>query len=170
MSRISCGTPGTANTTLSSGPSAPATVTGHTSPGAVPRVCGMTVAPTGTSAWRRLLSGIRRPRLANSSRITSATASSGSRVVAHDGGDRLAGEVVVGGAEAAAHDDRVGLVEESAELVDDAADVVADLHLHEGVDAVRGELLTHPGRVRVDDLPEQELGADRQDVATHQTA
>ncbi len=44
------------------------------------------------------------------------------------------------------------------------ADVVADLDLHERVDAVRGELAADPGRVRVDDLPEQQLGADRDDV------
>jgi hypothetical protein len=68
MSFISWGTPGTAYTTLSP--------TGQISPGAVPRVCAITVAPTGTSAWRRLFSGIVRPRLANSLRMTSATASS----------------------------------------------------------------------------------------------
>jgi hypothetical protein len=37
----------------------------------------MTVAPTGTSAWRRLLSGIARLRAANISRMRAATASSG---------------------------------------------------------------------------------------------
>ena len=36
--------------------------------------CSMIDAPAGTSAWRRLLSGIARPRDENSSRITSATA------------------------------------------------------------------------------------------------
>ena len=46
MSRISWGTPGTANITLST----PPTVTGQIRPGAVPRVCGMIVAPSGTCA------------------------------------------------------------------------------------------------------------------------
>ena len=56
----------------------------------------MTVAPSGTIAWRRLFSAIRRPRGANISRMTSATSSSRSQLDAHHRGDRLAGEVVVG--------------------------------------------------------------------------
>ena len=52
---------------------------GRSTPAPCPRVCGMTVAPTGTSAWRRLFSGIVRPRAANSSRITAAIAGSGTR-------------------------------------------------------------------------------------------
>ena len=69
---ISQGTPGTAYTTLPS--SAP--VSGQMSPGAVPGIAGLSVAPTGTSAWRRLLSGIGRPRPPNIARIRSTSASS----------------------------------------------------------------------------------------------
>ena len=50
--------------------------TGQTSPGAVPLVWGMRVAPSGTSACRRLVSGISRPRLENIVRIASTTVSS----------------------------------------------------------------------------------------------
>ena len=92
MSCISCGTPGTANITLST----PPTVTGQIRPGAVPRVCGMIVAPSGTCAWRRLLSAIRRPRALEH---LADDIGDGLVVVqpdAHHGGDRVAGQVVVG--------------------------------------------------------------------------
>ena len=46
------------------------------SPGAVPVVWGMTVAPSGTSACRRLESDIVRPRELNMARILSTTSSS----------------------------------------------------------------------------------------------
>ena len=45
----------------------------------MPLVWGMTVAPTGTSAWRRLFSGMARRLDANISRMRPATSSSGSR-------------------------------------------------------------------------------------------
>src|SRR5579875_1873877 len=45
------------------------------SPGAVPFVCSMTVAPTGTSAWRRLFAGMARPRAKNSSSMRRTSAS-----------------------------------------------------------------------------------------------
>ena len=48
-----------------------------------------------------------------------------------------------------------------------AAEVVADLAVLHRVDADRGELLADPARVRVDDLAEQQLGADREDVSSH---
>ena len=44
------------------------------SPGAVPRVWGMIVAPSGTSAWSRLLSGMSRPREWNIAPATLAIA------------------------------------------------------------------------------------------------
>src|SRR5205823_14052477 len=58
ISCISYGTPGTAYTTLSP--------MGALIPGAVPTEFGMGSAPTGTSHWRRLFSGIARPRDVNS--------------------------------------------------------------------------------------------------------
>ena len=45
-------------------------------PGAVPRVCSMMRAPTGTSAWRRLFSGMARPRALNMRSIRPTIASS----------------------------------------------------------------------------------------------
>ncbi len=134
----------------------------------MPRVCGMMVAPTGTSAWRRLLSVIVRPREANIARITSAD-----RLVAHERRTPItaaiacAGQIVVGGPEATAHDDGVGVGEQTAQLHDDPLDVVADLDLDERVDAVRRELAADPRRVRIDDLAEQQLGPDGEDVTTH---
>ena len=53
--------------------------TGQMSPGAVPRVWGITVAPAGTVAWRRLLADIVRPRAAKSSRITASSSARRSR-------------------------------------------------------------------------------------------
>ena len=82
-------------------------------------------------------------------------------------GDRLAGHVVLGGSEPAAHDDRVGIIEHLAHRADHPAQVVADLAVLHRVDADRGELLADPRGVRIDDLAEQELGADREDVSPH---
>ena len=76
--------------------------TGQISPGAVPRVCGMTVAPTGTSAWRRLFSGIRRPRDGEQLADHVGDGVVGHELDAHHLGDRVAGEVVVGRPEPAA--------------------------------------------------------------------
>ena len=55
----------------------------------------------------------------------------------HDGSDRVAGEIVVGRPEPAAHDDRIGGLEQPPQLHFDPTDVVADLHLDERVDAAR---------------------------------
>ena len=97
----------------------------------------MTVAPTGTSAWRRLFSGMRRPRLANMLRMRSAIVVVGAELDAHDLGDALAGDVVVRRTEAAAHDHRVAALESEAERRHDAGQVVADLGLEVRVDARR---------------------------------
>ena len=51
---ISQGTPGTAYTALP--------LVSTLKPGAVPGITGSTSAPSGTSAWRRLFSGMARPR------------------------------------------------------------------------------------------------------------
>ena len=125
----------------------------------------MIVAPTGTIAWRRLLSGMRRPRDANMRRITSATPSSttSSTPITSAIASRVMSSWV--GPEAAAHDHGVGPRQRGAQPVDDAGVVVAHLGLEEAVDAAGGELLADPGRVGVDDLAEQQLGADGDDVA-----
>ena len=48
-----------------------------------------------------------------------------------DGGDRIAGEIVVSRAEPTADDHRIGIVEKTAKLRFDAHDVVTDFHLDE---------------------------------------
>ena len=94
--------------------------------------CSMTVAPAGTSAWRRLFSGMRGPGDANmladhvGQLVVDARASTPITC-----GDGLAGDVVLGGAEAAADDHRVGPRERLGEHVDDAVVVVADLRLEQ---------------------------------------
>src|SRR3546814_12167764 len=57
-------------------------------------------------------------------------------------GDGVAGDVVLGGSEPAAHDHRVGTAERVAQHLDDAPPVVADLRLAQVLDARQGELLT----------------------------
>ena len=77
---ISHGTPGTAYMTfgLSSPSPSPeeAAPTGQTSPGAVPGIWSMVRAPTGTSAWRRLLAGMGRPRPPNTASMRATSDSS----------------------------------------------------------------------------------------------
>ena len=55
----------------------------------------------------------------------------------------------------------------SRDGVDDALVVVAHLGLAQVLDAVQGQLLADPRGVRVDDLAEQQLGADGDDLAAH---
>ena len=57
--------------------------------------------------------------------------------------------------------------EREAQRVDDPGQVVAHLHLEVRVDARRGQLLADPRRVGVDDLAEQQLGADGDDLTAH---
>ena len=85
----------------------------------------------------------------------------------HHAGDRVAGEVVVGGAEPAADDHRVGIDEHPGEHSLNASEVVADLHLQQRVDPRRGELFADPLAVRVGDLAEQQFRADGEDVTPH---
>ena len=56
----------------------------------------------------------------------------------------------------------------SRSACDHPGQVVADLAVLVAVDAGVGELLADPGAVRVDDLAEDELGADRQDLTPHE--
>ena len=72
------------------------------------------------------------------------------------------GEIVLGRPEPTADEHRVAALEQVAERLDDTRLVVADHPVLEGVDARRRELLADPGAVGVDDLPQQELGSDRQ--------
>ncbi len=89
---------------------------------------------------------------------------------AHELGDRVAREVVLGRTEPAADEHRVAPAQEVAERVDDARLVVADDPMLVGVDPRRRELLADPGAVAVDDLPQQQLGADREYLTSHVVA
>ena len=77
--------------------------TGQMRPGAVPSCWGMGVAPTGTSAWRPLLSGMSRPRELNISAMRCDDLGVTHERHVHDLGDGVTGDVVVGGPEPAAH-------------------------------------------------------------------
>src|SRR5439155_1752198 len=59
------------------------------------------------------------------------------------------------------------LVRHAGNRVDDPGLVVADHAVLVGVDARRRGLLADPGAVAVDDLAQQELGADRENFASH---
>ncbi len=88
-------------------------------------------------------------------------------VDAHHRGQRLARHVVGRGPEPAAEDQGVGAVHEVLDRGHHASQVVAHLAVLVTLDARRRELLADPGTVGVDDLAEQQLGADRQDLTPH---
>ena len=94
------------------------------------------------------------------------------RLVAHERhvhhlGDGLAGDVVLGRAEPAAHDDAVAAGQRRAQGQDDAVVVVAHGLVEVRGHAVGGQVLAQPGGVGVGDLAEQQLGADRHDLDPH---
>ena len=72
-----------------------------------------------------------------------------------DFGDDLAGEVVLGGADAAGGDDGIGAFHGAGEDLAHAAGVVANDGLVEEVDAEGGELLGHPRGVGVYNLAQK---------------
>ena len=160
ISCISYGTPGTAYTTLPS-------PTGQHSPGAVPIGFDSDSPPSGTSAWRRLFCGMSRSRVRNIVRDVLGQLHPPHERHAHQLGDRVAREVVLGRADPAADEHRVGARQQVAQRLDDARLVVADHPVLVGVDARRGELLADPGAVRVDDLAEQQLRTDRKYFTSH---
>ncbi len=86
---------------------------------------------------------------------------------AHDLGNGFPGDVVLGGAEPAAHDDGIAAFQGETDARDDTLEIVADLGLIVGVDTGERQLLAHPRGIGVDDLTEQQLGAHRDDFATH---
>ena len=133
----------------------------------MPGICAIGLAPTGMSAWRRLLADITRPRDSKICRILSAIACVAPHLHAHDAGDDVARDVVLGRPQPAAADHGVAALQRLADAGLDAPEVVADLDLEVGVDAGQRQLLADPGRVAVDDDAEQQLGADGNDLATH---
>jgi hypothetical protein len=86
---------------------------------------------------------------------------------AHDPGDRFPRDVVLGRAEPAAEDQGIAPGETMADRLDDPLKIVADFGLEVGVDPGQRQLLAHPGGVGVDDLAEQQLGADGDDLSAH---
>ena len=133
----------------------------------MPRVWGMTVAPSGTSAWRRLFSGMRRPRASNIDRMASATSSSrtrptpmtsamASRVTSSWVGPRPPQQITAS-----------ARVERLAAGRRPCGRGCRRPGPPEAVDAAERQLLADPGRVGVDDLPEQQFGSDGDDLAAH---
>ena len=98
---------------------------GQTRPGAVPGICSMGVAPSGTSAWRRLLGAISRPRFLEHLPNMLHDSVTPDQLRPHDLGDGFAGDVVLGGAQPPAADHGVGAGECQAEAFDHARLVVA---------------------------------------------
>src|SRR5262249_2103974 len=66
-----------------------------------------------------------------------------------------------------AHNDGIGPFEQLPKCRGHPPEVVAHLAVLVGIEARRGEVLTDPRAVGVDDLAEQQLGADREDVNAH---
>ena len=84
-------------------------------------------------------------------------------------GDRLARDVVLRRAQPPSHDNGVCVRERRGDRVGDPLLVVTDRRVHEAVHADRRERLPDVGRVRVDDVAEQQLGADRHDLSAHRS-
>ena len=86
---------------------------------------------------------------------------------AHDLGDGLPGDVVLGGPEPAAHDDAVAPGEGGAQRQGDAVVVVADGLVEVGGHPVGGQVLAQPGGVGVGNLAQEQLGAHCHDLDSH---
>ena len=124
--------------------------------------------PSGTSAWRRLLSGMSpRPYPANFSREQRFDLGVADHRKVEQPRDRIPRQVVLGRPEPAGHQHDVGSVERHAEHLDDPGDVVADRLMMQDVHADRGEPFGDPPGVRVGDLTEQQLGPDADDLCPH---
>ena len=89
------------------------------------------------------------------------------RLLAHDGRDRLARQVVLRRAEAAGADDEVAALARPPDRLRQPVEVVADDVLVVDVDAERRQPRRDVRRVRIDDLAEQDLGADGEDFSFH---
>ena len=87
--------------------------------------------------------------------------------LADGGGDGVAGDVVLGGAQAAGAEDDVGALQRSADQLAQAGLIIADLvHVVE-IDAERGQGEGDVPGVGVLDVAEQDLGADGDDLCAH---
>ena len=108
-------------------------------PGAVPRGLGMAVAEGMSIVCLTLRSAKATPRAAKKARRRCSASVSTNISSPSTCGDRLAGEVVLGGAEAAGHDDDVGALEGALDRLGEALEVIADGGLVVEVDADGGE-------------------------------
>ena len=86
---------------------------------------------------------------------------------AHDLGDDITGDVILGRTETAAHDDCVAAFQRHPQRRSDPLPVVAHLGLEVAVDPSERELLADPRGIGVDDLTEEQFGADGDDFAVH---
>ena len=86
---------------------------------------------------------------------------------ARERGDRLARQVILGRTEPSGDEHHVRPRGSEPERSDDALDVVTDRLSEQHVDADPREPLRHPPGVRIGDLPEQELGPDREDLGPY---
>ncbi len=81
--------------------------------------------------------------------------------------DRLAREIVLRRAQTAGHEHDVGARGRERQGLRDAVDVVPHRLVMQDVDPDGGQLLGHPPGVRVRDLAEEQLRADRDDLCPH---
>ena len=88
------------------------------------------------------------------------------RRLAKRGRDRFARQVVLRRTEPAGAHDQVAPLDRPADRVGGPAEVVADGRGVQKVDPQAGQPAGQIGRIRVDDLAEQELGADGQELST----
>ena len=133
----------------------------------MPSRWGMMVAPTGTSAWRALLADMVRPRVPEEPGDDVDDLLVADQLDAHDVGDGLAGDVVLGRPQAAADDDPVAAGQGGAKGQRDPLVVVPHRLVEVRRDPGRGQAVAQPGRVGVGDLAQQELGAHRHDLDPH---
>ncbi len=141
--------------------------TGQMRPGAVPATWGMMVAPLRHVGLARVVVGH-----GAAPGLEEARDDVDDRLVAHerdvhDVGDGLAGDVVLGGPEPAAHDDAVAAGQRRAQGQRDAVVVVAHGLVEMGRHAVGRQVLAQPGGIGVGDLAQQQLGPDRHDLDPH---
>ena len=85
----------------------------------------------------------------------------------HHLGERCASDVVLGGPESAADDQRVGASERRSKGEHDAFVVVAHVLMEVRSDAVRRQVLAEPLGVGIGNLAEQQFGADGDDLNSH---
>jgi hypothetical protein len=102
-----------------------------------------------------LFSGISRKRVPEHRRDVFGEIHAPHERHAHQCGDRIARQIVLRRAQTAAHEHRVRSRQQVAQRVDNTCLVVADRAMLVRVDARQRELLTDPGTIRVDDLPEK---------------